>query len=46
VNDTVQNSFSFVADIEQQAEDMFSPAGKRIYRKGKCNRKAKGRKSA
>lgn len=30
---------SYLADIEQQAQDLFSPAGKRPRRKRKCNRK-------
>ena len=30
---------SYLADIEQQAQDLFSPAGKRPCRKRKCNRR-------
>lgn len=36
----------YLASVDEQAEDMFSPAGKRICRQAGSNRTAKGRKSA
>lgn len=34
---------SYLADIEQQAQQLFSPAGKRTCRERKCNRRIKSR---
>ena len=35
---------SYLANVEQQAQDFFSPAGKRLSRKGKCNRRTQGKR--